>query len=188
MVKIAITGNIAAGKSEVEKILSDKGYEVYDTDKFTHQILESSIEVKETFKNYDVFENGAVSRKKLGALVFQNPELKQKLEKIIHPKIKKIIENIRADKPVFISVPLLFEAGMKDLFDYTIFISADESLRLERLMKRNGFTKEEALLRIKWQEGEENKIKNSDFVIYNDKTLKDLNDNINNILKELKEN
>ena len=94
MVKIAITGNIAAGKSEVEKILSDKGYEVYDTDKFTHQILESSIEVKETFKNYDVFENGAVSRKKLGALVFQNPELKQKLEKIIHPKIKKIIEKI----------------------------------------------------------------------------------------------
>ena len=94
MVKIAITGNIAAGKSEVEKIIATKGYVVYDTDKFTHQILASSQEIKYTFKDYDVFENGKISRKKLGALVFANKKLKEKLENIIHPVIKEMIINI----------------------------------------------------------------------------------------------
>ena len=77
MKKIAITGNIAAGKSQVEEILTNY-YPVYDADKIAHSVLNEITE----FYGYDVFTNGKIDRKKLGPLVFQNPEIRQKLENI----------------------------------------------------------------------------------------------------------
>ncbi len=171
MLKVAITGNIASGKSQVEKIISEK-YPVYDTDKIAHKILENL----KDFYGYDVFTDGKIDRKKLGELVFLNPDLKKKLEKIIHPQVKQeILKIFEQNQPiVFISVPLLFETGFDKLFDRIIFVSADSNIRLERLMKRNNFTKEEALRRIQSQGAEEEKIQKSDFVIYNNLTLTDL--------------
>ena len=171
MLKAAITGNIASGKSQVEKIISEK-YPVYDADKIVHKILENL----KDFYGYDVFTDGKIDRKKLGELVFSNPDLKKKLEEIIHPQVKQeILKIFEQDLPVvFISIPLLFETGFDRLFDKIIFVSADSKLRLERLMKRNNFTKEEALRRIQSQGAEEEKIQKSDFVIYNNLTLTDL--------------
>lgn len=171
MLKAAITGNIASGKSQVEKIISEK-YPVYDADKIAHKILEN----QKDFYGYDVFTDGKIDRKKLGELVFSNPDLKKKLEEIIHPQVKQeILKIFEQDLPVvFISIPLLFETGFDRLFDKIIFVSADSKLRLERLMKRNNFTKEEALRRIQSQGAEEEKIQKSDFVICNNSTLTDL--------------
>lgn len=171
MLKAAITGNIASGKSQVEKIISEK-YPVYDADKIAHKILENL----KDFYGYDVFTDGKIDRKKLGELVFSNPDLKKKLEEIIHPQVKQeILKIFEQDLPVvFISIPLLFETGFDRLFDKIIFVSADSKLRLERLMKRNNFTKEEALRRIQSQGAEEEKIQKSDFVICNNSTLTDL--------------
>ena len=171
MLKVAITGNIASGKSQVEKIISEK-YPVYDADKIVHKILENL----KDFYGYDVFTDGKIDRKKLGELVFSNPDLKKKLEEIIHPQVKQeILKIFEQDLPVvFISIPLLFETGFDRLFDKIIFVSADSKLRLERLMKRNNFTKEEALRRIQSQGAEEEKIQKSDFVICNNSTLTDL--------------
>ena len=185
MVKVAITGNIAAGKSEVEKILISKGYKVFDTDQFTHQILATSDEIKEAFKKYDILDNNEISRKKLGALIFNNPDLKIKLEKLIHPQIRTIIENIKSDDTVFISVPLLYEAGMEELFDYTIFVSADETIRLDRLMARNHLSKEEALIRLNSQQKETEKIQKSDFIIINNGSIQELEKELNKILSAL---
>ncbi len=171
MLKAAITGNIASGKSQVEKIISEK-YPVYDADKIAHKILENL----KDFYGYDVFTDGKIDRKKLGELVFSNPDLKKKLEEIIHPQVKQeILKIFEQDLPVvFISIPLLFETGFDSLFDKVIFVSADSNIRLERLMKRNNFTKEEALRRIQSQGAEEEKIQKSDFVICNNSTLTDL--------------
>ncbi len=171
MLKAAITGNIASGKSQIERLISEK-YPVYDTDKIAHKILDN---LKE-FYGYDVFINGKIDRKKLGELVFSNPDLKKKLEEIIHPQVKReILKIFEQNLPyVFISVPLLFETGFDRLFDKIIFVSADSSIRLERLMKRNNFSESEALLRINSQAGEEEKIQKSDFVIYNNSSLNEL--------------
>ncbi len=186
MTKIAIVGNIAAGKSCVEDLLRQKGFEVYDTDRFAHQILQTSNEIKTAFKNYDIFDSSEnICRKKLGKLVFENPNLKTKLEEIIHPQIKEMIKNINSNNIVFISVPLLFEAKMENLFDYILFISADEQIRLQRLMKRNQLTKEEALLRIEAQQTEQEKISKSDFVIYNNFSKEKLNKQLEIILNQL---
>ena len=84
---------------------------------------------------------------------------------------------------VFVSVPLLFETDFYKLFDKILFIACDDNIRLERLMKRNNFTKEEALLRINAQLPQEEKIKKSDFVIYNNSTVEDLEKRVLEFIK-----
>ena len=178
MLKIAIVGNIASGKSTVEKIIESKGFNVYDSDKIAHEILASNEEVKQRF--------GTVDRKELAKIVFSNLSMLKMLESIIHPLVKQEIENIfqRAKETVFISVPQLFEAGFESLFDKIIYVTAEKNIRLERLMKRNNLTKEEALVRINAQK-EDEKIEKSDFVIQNNNSLNDLEKEVENVLNKL---
>lgn len=177
MTKIAIVGNIASGKSTVEEILQQKGFQVYDTDKIAHDILEEN---KHLFPQAIV--DGKIDRKRLANIVFNDKEQLKYLESIIHPKVKEFIENIENKGTVFISVPQLFEAKMEKLFDRIIFISAPLEIRLERLMKRNNLTKEEALVRINAQMSEEEKIPKCDYVIYNNGDIGNLHAQIINWL------
>nr|MCR5265054.1 dephospho-CoA kinase [Cyanobacteria bacterium RUI128] len=101
MIKYAIVGNIASGKSEMEKILDKHGFVVLDTDLMAHDILMDRPDVPNAFSEYDVFEYGKLSKEKLGKLVFNNNDLKLKLESIVHPLIKEEIEsafNVYADE------------------------------------------------------------------------------------------
>ena len=167
MLKIAITGNIASGKSEVEKIIA-QDFPVFDADKIAHKFL------------------GNVDRRALGEKVFSDPVARKKLEEYIHPKVKDEILKIFSesqDKCVFVSIPLLFETGFDKLFDKIIFVQCDDKLRLERLMKRNNFTKEQALKRMNAQMPQDEKINKSDFVLHNNSTKEELDEQVNELLK-----
>jgi len=185
LLRIAITGNIAAGKSQVEKILSED-FPVYDTDIMAHEILDTITD----FYGYDVFENGKINRKKLGKLVFSNPNLKEKLEHLIHPKIREKILNIYErhsnDSFVFVSVPLLFESGFNDLFDKVLLVTANENIRLERLKSRNNLSVEEAKQRINAQMPQESKLSKADYIISNNSTFEDLEKQVSQFIKKIK--
>lgn len=181
MLKIGITGNIASGKSEVEKIIAQKGYPVICADKTSHGALKKQNikeRICELFNRFDILENNEISRKKLGNIIFSRPEMKAELEKIIHPEVINEI-NVFFEKNedkmlVFASVPLLFECGLENLFDKIIFVSADKKLRHKRILKRDGHDALHAYLRIQSQKDEKEKIQKSDFVIKNEGTLEDL--------------
>lgn len=169
--RIALTGNIASGKSAVSEFLKEKGVNVLDTDEVAHELLTvNNKPLFEAFKDYDVFENGEFSRVKLGKLVFADETLRKKLEAIMHPQIAEKIKNFDG----VVAIPLLFEAKMKNLFDKIIMVYADDEKRLQRLMKRNNLTREEAIKRMNSQISQDEKLPMCDFVLYNNGTVDEL--------------
>jgi dephospho-CoA kinase len=179
MLKIAIVGNIASGKSTVENIIEQNGFKVYDTDKIAHQILASNTDVTESF--------GTNDRKEIAKIVFSDSNKLKILESIIHPLVKKKLEEIFSleSSIVFVSVPQLFEAEFDKMFDKIIFVSANEDIRISRLMHRNNLNKEDALKRIKAQDTEQSKIEKSDFIITNNWNYEELEKKVLEILNKI---
>ena len=174
MLKLGLTGNICAGKSQVEKMLEDKKYKVIDLDVIAHKLLENNQQIKDHFKTLD--------RKKIADIVFSNSSEKKYLENILHPMLYNyVLDEFKKDyEKIVISGALIYEAGFSELFDKIIFVDAPYNLRLERLMKRNNLTIEEAKKRLDVQSSEY-KTK-ADYVIENTSTLEDLAHAINLIL------
>lgn len=185
-IKYAITGNIASGKSAAENIIKSLGYKVLDTDELAHNILNTSCEIARAFSDYDVFENGVISRKKLGKLVFRDKELKEKLEDIIHPQIKLKVNSFfkeNSDKgKLFVSIPLLFEANMQDMFDKIILIYTNDNIRLKRLIERDNYSIEYAKIRMNSQQSQDEKLKLCDYVVYNNSSLENLKSEISKLI------
>ena len=193
MLKVAITGNIASGKSTVEGFLKDKGYKVMDTDKVAHDLLRDS-QIKniilESFQDFDIEDKGELSRKKLGALIFENKAHRTTLENILHPLIKEEIKhffsaNEKREKIIFVSVPLLFEAKFEDIFDKIILIYADDDIRIKRLIERNVLTKEMAKNRLGIQMSQDLKKPLVAHIIFNNGTIKELYNEVSNIESNL---
>lgn len=190
MKKIAVCGNIASGKTTVQKFLEEKGYKVLDTDDVSHKLLTvKNKELFDTFKSYDVFENGEFSRYKVGQLIFSDSIARQKISSIMHPQIadeiKKFFEANKSEKLVFVGIPLLFEAGMEYLFDKIIFVYAEDDIRLERLLKRNNYTLEHAKARMDSQTSQIAKFNKCDFIIKNNSDIESLKFSIDNLLREI---
>ena len=190
MKRIAICGNIASGKSKVQILLEKRGFKVLDTDDVSHRLLTVKNKLLyDAFKSYDVFKDGEFSRYKTGQLIFSDENARLKIAEIMHPQIKDEILNFfeenKSERLLFVGIPLLFEAKMEDLFDKIIFIYADDNTRLERLIKRNGYSLEHAKARINSQMPQDTKIELSDLVIYNSGSLDELKKSLDKILQDL---
>lgn len=195
MLKIAITGNIASGKSVVEEILKEKNFPVLDCDNVVHQLYkETSIkkQILTVFSEFDILEDGNISRPKLGKIVFVNEPLRRKLEGLIYPYVKQEILRFfyeqEGENIAFVSIPLLFESGFETIFDKTILIYADDKIRIARLIKRNKLEPEHAQNRLDIQMNQDKKVKLSDFVIYNNGSLEDLSGEVEKLLNYLDKN
>lgn len=158
MFLIGLTGGIAAGKSAVAEHWVKLGAIEIDADVLAREVVAKETpgakQVEEAFGS-DFFVNGELDRKKLGQLVFANPEKLNQLEAIVHPLVKQRARELIAAVPdtaiVIYTVPLLVEAQVELPFDAVVTIEAPEDERVKRLVKNRGLTEAEAVSRIRAQ-------------------------------------
>ncbi|RAV06595.1 dephospho-CoA kinase [Paenibacillus sp. YN15] len=178
---IGLTGGIACGKSTVSRLLASRGAIVIDADILAREVVEPGapalLEVVRTFGQSVLHEDGTLNRKELGKLVFEDEARRKRLEELLHPAIIQLLqermaeaERLQPDKLVVADVPLLYEAQMEDLFQEVLVVAADRGVQLERLMTRNGLSREEAEQRINAQMPIEWKKEWADTVIDNSGT------------------
>lgn len=186
---IVLTGSIATGKSSTVKLLEASGFHIIDADKIAHKILDEQHEaIAEKFGKTLVHE-GKVDRKALGAIVFSDHKKRKELEALLHPLIYDEIERLsieqdRLGKPYFIDIPLFFE-NKRYPIEKSLVVYTTEEKQLERLMQREGYTKEEALNRIKAQIPVEEKRKLATYVIDNSGTLTQLEKECERVKEEI---
>lgn len=189
---IGLTGGIASGKSTVSEMLKKRGIPVIDADLIAREVVEvgkkAYTEIVNAFGKEILNEDLTINRARLGSIVFQNEDKRKKLNSIVHPEVrlemKRRQEQLISEgaKAVVLDIPLLFESNLKHLVDKVIVVYTGEKNQLERLMKRNNFSKEEALSRINAQMPLKEKVKFADAVINNDGTLEETEQQLENIL------
>jgi dephospho-CoA kinase len=186
---VALTGGIATGKSSATIILSLFGFRFIDADKITHKILDENAESIANLFGTEYVAGGKVDRGRLGKLVFADKVKRQALEALLHPLIYDEIarqseEQDRFKKPYIIDIPLFFE-GDRYPIRRSIVIYAPKTKQLERLMKREGYSEEEALRRIESQMDIEEKRKLATYVIDNSGDLRQLQRECERVKEEI---
>ena len=173
---IVLTGGIASGKSTVTSLMQLFGFRVIDADKIAHKVLNnSSSEITSSF-GQEYVDSGVVNRKKLGSLVFGNKEKRLELEAIVHPKIKaEILEQAKVQenlgKPYFIDIPLFFEREGAYNIENVLVVYTPKDIQLERLIKREGLSQQEAEQRVAAQLPIDSKRDKATYLIDNSKNL-----------------
>ena len=189
---IGLTGGIGAGKSAVLNILHDKySAKIVEADKVAHDLqLPGQViynEIVKTFGLGILTQDGQIDRIKLGMVVMNDAAKLQKLNDMIHPAVKKYIiddiESSRVDTDIYvIEAALLIQGGYKKICDEMWYVRADQEVRIDRLISLRGYTKERALRVIKNQPDDTFYLQNSDTIIDNSGSLKDLENAVANAL------
>jgi len=176
MIKVGITGGIGSGKTTVCRIFEVLGVPVYNADERAKVLVQSDRQIIQAVKNllgasvYD--EHNKLDRKKVAGIIFTFPELLDKYNGIIHPAVMEDAAHWLSRHQNFdytlIEAALLFETGMHKSLDIVITVSAPERLKIERTVKRDHISEAEVLARMENQWDEKDRIKLSDYIIYND--------------------
>lgn len=170
---IGLTGGIGSGKTTIANYFADLGVPVYIADTEAKKILNFPEVVQEILQVFgeEVFTDNIPDRKKLASVVFNNPEKLKQLNAIIHPRVRQHFidwaEQHKKERFVIKEAAILFESGSFKDCDKVILVTAPKEVRIKRVMKRDGVSKEEVLERMKNQWDEEKKKKLSDFIIEN---------------------
>ena len=180
---VGVTGGVACGKSEVGRILEGMGYRACDADHVAHALMAKGSEVFKDiaacFGKGILSDEGEISRPALGAIIFEDPEKRERLNALVHPAVRSAIDRWISERRAHgengaVQIPLLFESGMNDLdFDGIVCVSASDELVLERLINR-GMDKDAAMKRIRAQMPLVNKERLSDVVVRNLGSLQEL--------------
>ncbi|MEN9292276.1 MAG: hypothetical protein RL288_72 [Actinomycetota bacterium] len=180
MLKVAVTGGIGSGKSAVGEILEELGAVIVDADELARTVVERGNsgydQVIATFGD-EVLTSGEIDRAKLAGLVFSDPELRKKLEGIIHPLVREAAEEIMKSAPsgsvVVNEIPLLFETNGAKRFDFVIAVQTPMELRIERLSQR-GMKLYEIEKRIAVQASDQERASIANVIVVNDGSLDQL--------------
>jgi len=189
MLKIGLTGSIAVGKSFVCECFRELGCHVLDADKTAREVVEPGTEglrqVIAEFGNGVLDPNGTLDRKKLGAIVFQNDETRQRLNSIIHPLVIEKqnewlanSERVAPDGIAIVDAALMIESGGYKRFDRLIVVWCEPDIQLSRLMDRDGLSRLEAKNRIAAQMAQDEKKSYADFLIDTSRGFEDTREQV----------
>ncbi len=176
MYKVGITGGIGSGKTTVAKAFKELGVPVYYADDEAKKLTNTNAEIKEALIELigeEVYEGGLLNRKLLASKIFSDKVLLEKVNAIIHPAVANHFKEWVANQTsayVLKEAAILFESGSYKQLDATIVVSADEGVRVKRVMERDGSTKEEVLNRMANQWNEDQRLALADYVIKNNTT------------------
>ncbi len=196
---IGLTGGFKTGKSTVTRMLSELGVEVIiDADKLAHKALKlDSSTYKKIIKEFGekfLDDEGRINRRKLAKLVFSNKEKLNLLNSIIHPyvidKVKEKIYKTKQSSPnaiIIVDAPLLYEAGMQNMMDKIIVVSATKNKQIQRARQTTSLSEYEVKRRIENQLPLTEKEKLADVVIENNGTLEDTKSQVKKMWKRINE-
>ena len=184
MIVIGLTGGIGSGKSEVSRMLKEFGAEIIDADRVGHEAYLPNTEtygkVVAEFGDDILQTDGAIDRKKLGARIFAEPEARERLNAIVHPRmyamVEERIQRLREQSAtaVVLDAAILIEAGWDSLVDEVWVVAAPEEMVVQRIGQRNGLPAEQVRQRIRAQITSEERARHAAVVIDNNEGLDEL--------------
>ena len=197
MLKVGLTGGIACGKTVVRQMLARRGAFTIDADEIVHRLMEPgttvSHQIREAFGPEMLASDGSVDRARLGAAAFSNPEVRRRLNQIVHPRVMEeenrrlaTVER-RGSAIAVVDAALMIEVGTYRRYDCLLVVYCTRELQVERLMKRGGYSEEDAARRIDSQLSVEEKKQFADYVIDNSGTLAETERQVDEIWKKLQQ-
>jgi dephospho-CoA kinase len=195
VLKIGLTGGIACGKSLVRMRLEERGFPTLDADEVVHRLLgpgsEATREIRARFGETVIGPDGAVDRKALGAIVFSDSRERDKLNEIVHPRVWAEIARFFGEaatagaRLAVVDAALMVETGSYETYDRLIVVHCRPEQQVERLMKRDGLSREQAEKRIAAQMPIEEKRGYGDFLVDTSGSLSETEERIEGLVEEL---
>lgn len=185
--KIAVTGGIGSGKSYVCRLLEKRGCSIYDCDNAAKRIISSSVEIQSKLKNVvgeNLYTGKTLNKAVLSQFLLASDANTKIINNIIHPAVA---DDFIESKMSWMECAILFSSGFDKLVDKVVCVTAPLEVRLERIINRDGISKEKALEWINKQMPQEEVIAHSDFVIIND-GIRNLDEQVDKFLVSLNMN
>lgn len=182
---VGITGSFGSGKTTIANIFKKYGFKVINVDRLYHGIYDKPL-LKSKIKK----EFNTTNRNKIKKIVFSDSKKLKKLNKITHPliikEIRKSIKKLNKNKNILIDAPLLIEAKAQNLVDKIIVVKANKKNSIKRILKKKKYSKKEIVQIIKSQMPLNKKLRYADFVVDNNKSVKDVRKQVKRIVDKLR--
>src|SRR5215471_15151361 len=196
MLKVGLTGSIAVGKSYVVSVLRDLGCVVFDADRVAHSVMEPGRpayqDIVNEFGSAVLAEDGSIDRARLGAIVFADEARRQRLNEIVHPRViaeqdrlLREAEAVNSGGIAIIDASLMIESGGYKRFNKLIVVFCDTETQIQRLMKRNQISREDAERRVAAQMSSDEKRKYADYEIDTSGTFEETRRRVLEVHEEL---